>query len=123
MIKKLEIAGQQFEVTPKLQSYVRKKIGRLDRYVARHARESVHVEVKLKESKSKKQAQCKCTVVMYLPKETLEASESTVNIFAAVDIVEAKLRTQLKKYKDTHADAKMHRKLFGRMRGMGSPEA
>lgn len=117
MIKKLEIAGQQLEVTPRLHTYVKNKIGKLDRYVSRHARESLHAEVKLKESKSKNQQQCKCTVIIRLPKETIEASETTVNIFAAVDIVEAKLRTQLKKYKETHESARLRRRFYERMRG------
>lgn len=36
-------------------------------------------------------------------------------MYAAVDIAEAKLRQQLKKYKDTHSDGKLRRHLFGRM--------
>jgi putative sigma-54 modulation protein len=120
MIKKLEVAGQQTTITPQLQKYVMKKIGRLDKYVARHARESVHAEVKLKETGAKDKRQFKATIVMYLPHEVLEASEKTINMFAAIDIVEAKLRTQLKKYKEKHGDAKMHRRLFARVKRKNS---
>src|SRR3546814_4866269 len=101
MIKKLEIAGQQTTITPELQKYVEKKIGRLDHYVARHARESVHAEVKLKETGAKDKKQFKATVVLLLPQEVLEASEKTINMFAAIAIVETKLKSQLRKYKET----------------------
>lgn len=117
MIEKLEISAQHTTLTPELKKYVEKKIGKLDRYVSRHARESVHAEVKLKESKAKDKQQFTCGVVLYLPKEVLDASETTVNMFAAVDIVETKLKQQLKKYKDTHTNnGKMHRKLLSRIR-------
>lgn len=117
MIEKLEISAQHTELTPELKRYVIRKIGKLDRYISRHARESVHAEVKLKESKIKGRQQFTCSAVLYLPKEVLDASETTINIFAAVDIVEAKIKSQLKKYKDTHTNGKLHRRLLARVRG------
>lgn len=116
MIGKIEIVGQQTTVTPELQKYVQKKIGRLDRYVAKQERQSVHAEVKLKETKSKDKKQFKATVILHLPQETLEASEQTINMFAAIDIVETKLKTQLRKHKETRSDAKVRRRLFSRFR-------
>lgn len=115
MIKKLEISGQHVTVTPELQRYVHRKIGRLDRYIARAARQSVHAEVKLKEIKRKDKKDCTCTVVMYLPHGEIDAHETTINMFAAIDIAENKLKTQLKKYKDTHTDGKLHRWLYARL--------
>jgi ribosome-associated translation inhibitor RaiA len=44
-------------------------------------------------------------------------------MYAAVDIVEAKLKQQLKKYKDLHMSGKLHRRLmarFTRKQGRGS---
>lgn len=116
MITKLEISAQKTELTPELKKYITKKIGRLDRYVPRRARESVHVEVHLKEAKHKEKKEFICSVVVQLPHETLDASESTINMFAAVDIVETKLRMQLKKYKDTHAGGTFQRRVFSRFR-------
>lgn len=116
MIENLEISGQHTTVTPELKKYVQRKIGKLDRYASRHARKSVRAEVKLKESKAKDKKQFTCSVVLYLPKETLDASETTVNMFAAVDIVEAKLRVQLRKYKDTHVSSRLRRRFVARIR-------
>jgi ribosomal subunit interface protein len=123
MIKKLEISGVHTELTSDLKKYVIKKIGRLDSYMPRHSRESVKVEVTLKEGNAKDKNRCECEVVMRLPQETVAVKEATVNMFAAVDIVEAKLRNQLKKYKETHSKIKLHRRLMARLRRRSLPEA
>ena len=116
MIKKLDIAGVHTEITPELRKYVEKKIGKLDRYIAKHAREAAHAEVKLRETKSKDKNRFNCTVVIFNQDGDVEASESTINMFAAIDIVETKLKTQLKKKKELHGDAKMRRTMFSRFR-------
>ena len=117
MIQKLEISGVHLKVDDKLHDYVTKKIGRLDQYMSRHSRASAHAEVKLKESKSKDKNISTCEVIMHLPKETLATEEKTVNMYAAVDIVEAKLKNQLKKYKQTHEQShRLHRRLLARIR-------
>ena len=113
---KVEITGIHFDVSERLKNYIEKKITGLDKYVARRGRESARAEVKLKESKSKDKKEYTCEVILFLPGENIEAKDSTVNMFAAVDIVEAKLRTQLKKYKDLHGNPKLHRRLINRFR-------
>lgn len=123
MITKLEISTQKTGLTPDLKKYITKKIGRLDRYVPRKARESVHVEVHLKETNRKDQKQFTCGVVLHLPHETLDASESTINMFAAVDIVETKLKQQLKKYKETHGGGSFQRRVFSRFRNRSDVNA
>ncbi len=116
MIKKLEIAGVHTDASPRLKKYVTKTVAKLERYIPRKARGSVHVEVKLKEDKKQKNNQCTAEIIMYLPDETLTAKESTVNLFAAVDIVEEKLEQQLRRYKEKHADPKFYRRLRARFR-------
>lgn len=116
MIKRIELAGVQYEITDDLKKYIRRKIGKLDRYMPRHARTSAHAEVKLRESKKKDKKQCTCEVVLHLPNETLTVHEATINMFAAVDIVEAKLKNQLKRYKDKHTPNK-HRRVIRRVLG------
>lgn len=116
MIQKLEINGVHAKVDEDLQKYILKKIGHLDKYMSKHTRESVHIEVKIKESKAKDNRQHTCEVVMYLPHEALATHETTMNIYAAVDIVEAKLRNQLKKYKETHESIKLRQRVIARMK-------
>jgi putative sigma-54 modulation protein len=116
MIERFEVSGVHLQVDDDLRKYVHKKIGRLDRYIPKHSRQSAHVEVKLKEAKAKDKKECTCEVIMHLPKEVVSVKESTVNMYAAVDIVEAKLKSQLQKYKMTHSNPKFHRRLLVRMR-------
>lgn len=116
MIKKLEISGVHTDLTEDLKKYIGKKIGRLDSYMPRQSRSSAHVEVVLKEGNAKDKNRCQCEVVIHLPQETITVKEATINMFAAVDIVEAKLRNQLKKYKETHSPVKLHRRLLAKLR-------
>lgn len=116
MIQKIEIQGVHATISDKLQAYVKRKIGGLDRYISRHARASAHAEVHLKEAKKKGDDHCSVEVMLHLPQHTIVIKESALNMFAAVDIVEVKLKQQLKKYKDLHESGKMHRRLVARFR-------
>lgn len=113
---KLEIQGVHMDVDQKLQSYITKKIGRLDRYVPKKSRESLHAQVILKEEKSRSKKSNLCEVVMHLPQETLTTKEATVNMYAAVDIVETKLKNRLKKYKETHNHKRLHQRVLARLK-------
>lgn len=116
MIKKLEIGGVHMSVGNDLRKYVNKKIGGLEKYIPRSARESVHVEVKLKEGKAKDKNARTAEVIIHLPQEVITISETTVNIYAAVDIVEEKLKHQLHKYKEMHDAPRLHRRLLAKLR-------
>ncbi len=102
MIKRVEISGIHLDVESDLRKYIVKKIKKTERYVPRNLRSSLHVEVKLKEEKTKNKKDCQCEIIMHLPGTNLTAVETTVNMFAACDIVMAKLKSQLEKYSATH---------------------
>lgn len=120
MFKKLDITGVHMKVDDKLKLYTTKKIGRLDRFVPRHARESAQVEVLIKDTaKRKTKKEYTCEVIIRLPQENVTVKESTINAFAAVDIVEAKLKNQLKKYKETHSSLRIHRRVLSKLKRRG----
>lgn len=116
MFQKFEIRGVHADVDERLKDYVNKKIGHLDRYLSRHARTSAHAEVHLKTSKVKNAQRSRCEVSVYLPKDTIVVKEDGINMYAAVDIAEAKLKQQLQKYKELHGNGKLHRQLSARFR-------
>lgn len=122
MIKKIEVTSIHTETEPEVTKYVKKKIAKLDSYMPKHARKSARAEVRLKEEKIKTKKQSSCEVVLYVPGEVITAKETTVNMYAAVDIVEEKLKSQLRKYKEQtiitkkRGDAKI-RKMFGKIVG------
>jgi ribosomal subunit interface protein len=116
MLQKFEIQGVHYVVDDNLRKYVSKKIGGLDKYLSKHSRLSAHGEVFLKESQSKDKVNCICEVTLYLPHQTLNVTETAQNMFAAVDIAEAKLKLQHKKYKDLHQSSKIHQRIIARLR-------
>lgn len=117
MIERIEISGLHMSVDDDLHKYVTKKIGKLDQYLSRHARQSVHASVKLKAVKLKNRKQATCEVILHLPKDTLTTKETTMNMFAAVDIVEQKLKNLLKKYKQKHEQPyKLHKRMMAKIR-------
>jgi ribosomal subunit interface protein len=116
MIQKLEISGVHTEIDRKLRDYVTRKIGKLDRFAPRKTRDALHAEVILKDTKAKDKKHCICEVVLFLPHDKIMVSESTMNMYAAVDIVEAKLKNLLKKYKETHSSLGLHKKMLARLR-------
>lgn len=116
MLQKFELNGVHTSIDENLRKYVTKKIGRLDKYLPRAHRDSVHAIVELKEAKSKTNNKYTCAVTMHLPREDLMVSESTLNMYAAVDIVEARLKLLIHKYKDQHASGKLARHLRARFR-------
>lgn len=121
MIKRLDISGVSMDIDPKLEKYIMRKIGNLDRFVPRHKRESMHAEVKLREDNASDKRDRVCEVILHLPQETIIVKENTISMFAAVDIAETKLRIQLKKYKDTHSSLALHKRILRRFKHM--PEA
>ncbi len=116
MIKTLEITGKKTKVTPDLQKYITRKIGKLDRYLPRHARESAHAEVIMKESSSKGKKTYTCEVILKVPQDTITVTQATINPFAAIDIAEDTLKNRIRKYKETHGTQRLHKKVLARMR-------
>ncbi|HET9098175.1 MAG TPA: ribosome-associated translation inhibitor RaiA [Candidatus Saccharimonadales bacterium] len=114
MLQKIEISKVHTTADQNLTKYVNKKIGGLDKYIPRQARGDAQTEVFLKESKAKNNNCFTCEVTLSLPHQQIVVSESALNMYAAVDIAEAKLKVQLKKYKDQHSPAKTRRRLSAR---------
>ena len=101
MIEAIDITGVKYELDDATKKYVTKKIGRLDRYLPKHARKSVAASVKIKQVNRDNGNKYEAEVILTVPDKVITAKDSTVNALAALDIVEAKLINQLRKYKQT----------------------
>lgn len=117
MIQNLEFHAVHTTLDDDLKDYIKRKIGNLDKYVTPKSRPSLHVEVFAKESKSHTPQQFECEVVVHLPKEMIRIREATSNMYAAIDLVETKLKQALMRYKDTHDNPKRWRHLLKRSQG------
>ncbi len=118
MIEKIDTSGINLDLGDDIKKYIARKIGRLDKFMPRHARQSAHAEAKLRETNNRLGNKYECEVILYVPGGPIQAKEATLNMFAAVDIVEAKLRNQLIKYKSAHIAhlRERHPGIFGRLK-------
>src|SRR6187402_3801029 len=91
MIASIDITGVKYTAGDQVQKYVMRKIARLDKYLPRHARKSVTADVKLKQVNRDHGNKYEAEVIINVPNQRLTAKDSTVNMLAAIDIVEAKL--------------------------------
>jgi putative sigma-54 modulation protein len=107
MISSIDVTGIKYEVDAKTLKYVTEKVGKLDRFLPSHARKTMTADVKLKQVNKDHGNKYEAEVIVHLPEKTMTASDTTVNMMAAVDIVEAKLVAQLKKYKDARISRKL----------------
>ncbi|HSE29866.1 MAG TPA: ribosome-associated translation inhibitor RaiA [Candidatus Saccharimonadales bacterium] len=102
MLTQIEITGVNLDLGADIKKYARKKIGSLDKYLPRHARKTAHAEVKLRQTNNRLGNKYECEIVVTVPDKQIAAKESTMNMFAAVDIVEQKIKNQFVKYKQEH---------------------
>lgn len=101
MIESITITGIKYDVDSITKKYAFKKIGKLDRYLPRHARKSVTAEIKLEQVNRDHGNKYEAEVILNVPGSVITAKDSTMNMISAIDIVEAKIVTQIRKYKET----------------------
>lgn len=101
MLTSTKVTGIAYQVDEKTHKYVLDKIGRLDRFLPRHARKSASAEVRLKQVKGDGGNKYEAEVSFDVPEKTILAKNVGTHMFAAVDAAEAKLVTQLRKYKQS----------------------
>ena len=113
----IEFNTKKYELNDDIKKYVEKKIGKLDRKISRKVRSTIFAKVMLKENAQVKKGRFSCQVIMYLPEQQLIVEEATINMFAAVDIVESRLKNQISKYHSKHSQHRTERrKVYDRFR-------
>ncbi len=103
----LIIQGKNIDVTDRLEEYIEKKVGKLDRYLPTIS--EARVELAVEDTKSAKDRQVAQLTVR--SKGTfLRAEERTADMFSSIDVVTDKMYRQIVRYKG---------KRYGRGRGPG----
>ncbi len=116
---KLQLTGRHYDLDDKIVAYTNKKIGTLDKYLPRQVRSGLVAAVVLEfdESHTNDQ-QCICDVRLDVPGEPMQAKDAAINMYAAIDICEQKLKSQILTYKSKHQpDRTRRRRLWGKLRG------
>ncbi len=107
MIASIDITGIKYNVNARTQKYVIEKVGKLDKYIPAHARKTITADVKLREVNRDHGNKYEAEVILHVPDKVITAKDTTLNMMAAIDIVEAKLIAQLRKYKDHMIERKI----------------
>ena len=117
MIGKIDLSGKNYELNDAIKEYAQKKLGRLDRFLPRQARESAKLEVIFKEVNRENGNKYECEAILVVPGKKIVAVDSTMNMMAVIDIVEEKIASQLRKYKLEHMPEKGLRARIAKIRG------
>ena len=114
----VDITARNMEVSEKLRDYAEAKIGGLEKYLPRKVRETAMATLVLELDPNGHEAnQYVCDAILTLPGAKMVANEGTINIFASIDVVEAKLRSQLAKYKDKQTTEPRRGRMLTRLLG------
>lgn len=118
MIEKIEVSGKGYKVEDSFRKYVEKRLAKLDRYLPRKTKKGVAIKVMVTEiGKGKnKSEKFEISAAMEIPGgKLLAARDECSNVFAGVDLVEAKLTGQIRRYKlemQPHRQRKSLKNLF-----------
>lgn len=107
MIEKIEVNGNSYKVEESFRKYAEKRLGKLDRYLPRGSKKDVVLKVIVSEIGKNKGEKYEISVAMDIPGgKVIAAKDECSNVFAGVDLVEAKLTGQIRRYK---LEAQPHR--------------
>lgn len=100
MISKLDISGSNYKIEDNFKKYATRKIGKLDRYLPRGHKKDVVAKVVVTEVNrdhgNKFEISCACEIP---GGKVLSAKDECSNLYAGIDIVEAKLAGQIRRFK------------------------
>lgn len=116
MISNITITGVRYSPSEAAKKYVQKKVGRLDRFLPRHTRGVASADVKLSQVDRQNGNKYEAEIIMTLPDRVIAAKDSTLNVMAAVDIVEHKIAAQLHRYKEEKLPHVGRRRILSRFK-------
>lgn len=100
MIEKIDICGSNYKVEETLKKYIQKRIGKLDKYLPKKFKKDVVCKVVVTSGGKGKSEKYEISVAMEIPGgKVLAARDQCTNLFAGVDLLEAKLTEQIRRYK------------------------
>ena len=116
MIEKIEINGKDYKVEDSLRKYIEKRLGKLDRYLPRGYKKDVIIKAVISLVGKSKGDKYELSVAMDIPGgKVIAAKDECSNVFAGVDLVEAKLTGQIRRYK---LEVQPHRQKKGSRLGL-----
>lgn len=100
MIDKIEITGNKYKVEESFRKYAIKRIGKLDRYLPRGSKKDIIAKIVITEVNRAHGNKYEISAAMEIPGgKVIAARDESSNVYAGVDIIEAKLMGQIRRYK------------------------
>jgi len=116
MIEKIGISGTNFKIEDDFKKYVEKRLGKLQKYLPKEAKKDVVMKVVVTSGERAHGTEYDISVAMEIPGgKVIAAKDECTNVFAGVDLVEAKLAGQIRRYKldlNPHMTKKSFKNLF-----------
>ena len=100
MIEKIDISGSNYKVEDAFRKYAIKRIGKLDRYLPKENKKDVVAKIVVSEVDRDHGNKYEISVAMDIPGgKVIAAKDECSNVYAGIDILEAKLMGQIRRYK------------------------
>lgn len=100
MIEKIEISGNKYKVEESFRKYATKRIGKLDRYLPRSSKKDVVAKIVVSQIDKAHGNKYEISAAMEIPGgKVIAAKDESSNVYAGIDIIEAKLMGQIRRFK------------------------
>ena len=100
MIEKIDISGSNYKIEESLKKYAEKRLGKLDRYLPKASKKDVVTKIVVTEVERAHGEKYEISVAMDIPGgKVIAAKDECSNVFAGIDLLEAKLTGQIRRYK------------------------
>ena len=100
MIDKIEISGSNYKISDSFRKYAEKRIGKLDRSLPRGSKKDVVAKIVITEVDRAHGNKYEVSAAMEIPGgKVITARDECSNVFAGIDIIEAKLKGQVRRFK------------------------
>lgn len=100
MIDKIELSGSNYKISESFRKYVVKRIGKLDRFLPRGNKKDVIAKIVVTEIDRAHGNKYEISASMEIPGgKVISAKDECSNVFAGIDILEAKLKGQIRRFK------------------------
>ena len=111
---RVEVSFKHLEKTKGLKEHVQATIGELDRFAPKRRREHMHASVNIDQKSVKSEIVAKAN--LHMKGKDIAATEKGKDPFTVIDVLENKLKTQLKKQRSKHRKHRLNPKRIKQLR-------
>lgn len=100
MISNIDISGHNYKVSDSFKKYTTKRLGKLDRFLPRGHKKDIIMKIIVSEIGHPHGNKYEISAAMEIPGgKVITTKDECSNVFAGIDIIEAKLKGQVRRFK------------------------